>query len=107
MNKKNVRSDQNIADGLGFTHEARGGNAGRLCLTLMMHISSEMEVQGITGDMAEFRRRYEQVLSGKRECPLAATCAKYRQAIERGARMIYPQDGGSRSKPVQLALGMQ
>ncbi len=56
---------------------------------LMIHISSEMEAQGITGDMAEFRRRYEQVLSGKRECPLAATCAKYRQAIEHGARMVY------------------
>jgi hypothetical protein len=93
-------NSRSLADGLGFTHEARGGSAGRLCLALMMHISSEMEAQGITGDMVEFRRRYEQVLNGERECPLAATCAKYRQAIERGAKTIY-------QRPVQLALGMQ
>ncbi|MBN1887239.1 MAG: hypothetical protein JW850_04595 [Thermoflexales bacterium] len=93
-----------VADGLGFTREAREGSPGHLCLTLMMHVSSEMEAGGITGDIPEFRRRYEQVLSGERECPLAATCPKYRRAIERGAQMIHPQDGGSRNRPVQLAF---
>ncbi len=86
-----------IADGLGFTREARAGNDRSVCLALMLHISGEMEAQGITGDMAEFRRRYESVLNGDRECPLAATCPKYRRAVERGAKMIH-------NRPVQLAL---
>jgi hypothetical protein len=96
--KKPVRDTGTIADGLGFTHEARGGEMDkRLCLGLMIYLSDDLKAKGITGDMHEFRRQYEQVLNGERECPLAATCPKYRRAIERGAKMIY-------GRPVQLAL---
>ncbi|MBN1890114.1 MAG: hypothetical protein JW850_19105 [Thermoflexales bacterium] len=107
MSKKKKSSDDagSIADGLGFTREARGGEADkRLCLSLMIYVSDEMKARGVTGDVHEFRRQYERVLNGKRECPLAATCPKYRRAIERGAKMVYPKDGDSRNRPVQLAL---
>lgn len=96
--KEQAKGTGSIADGLGFTREARGGETDkRLCLGLMIYVSEELEAKGITGDMHEFRRQYEQVLNGERECPLAATCPKYRRAIERGAKMIH-------NRPVQLAL---